>query len=267
MAVYARSSMTDLYWKDHGGSGPALLLVHGMLSSTAQWIYNVAPLKEVCRPITVDLLGHGQSPAPDNPACYQPEWYLDQFETIRKEIGAEQWFVCGQSFGATLTLRYALERPERVLGQIFTNSASALARADDAKMMIEGAAKQAKALALGKVKVEDMPIHPVHAKRLDPAARQKLIEEAALVNVASLALTFSETLAHGSQATRFHETTVPTLLVVGTRETRFDPHRRFAERALASLEVVDVDAGHAVNIDGADTFNVAVAAFIERHKL
>ncbi len=198
---------------------------------------------------------------------YQPEWYLDQFDAIRRELGAEKWFVCGQSFGATLTLRYALDLPERVLGQIFTNSASALARGDDAQKMIDGAAKQAKALALGKVKVEDMPIHPVHAKRLDPTARQKLIEEAALVNVASLAQTFSETLARGSQAGRFHETMVPTLLVVGTRETRFDPHRRFAEQALDRLEVVDVDAGHAVNIDGADTFNAAVAAFIERNKV
>ena len=109
-----------------------------------------------------------------------------------------------------------------------------------------------------------MPIHPVHAKRLDPTARQKLIEEAAVVSVESLASTFSETLRQGSQADRFHETTVPTLLVVGIREKRFDPHRRFAERALPALEVVEIDAGHAVNIDGADQFNEAVAAFIRR---
>ena len=258
--------MVSLHWEDHGGDGPALLLVHGMLSSAAQWIYNVEPLKKICRPLTVDLLGHGQSPAPDDAACYKPEWYLDQFEAIRQAVGVEKWFVCGQSFGATLTLRYALELPHRVQGQIFTNSASALVRGDDAHKMIDGAAKQARALALGKAKVEDVPIHPVHAKRLDPTARQRLIEEAALVNVDSLALTFSETLARGSQADRFHVTTVPTLLVVGTRETRFAPHRDFAAQALDSLEIVEVDAGHAVNIDGAERFNAAVANFIERYK-
>ena len=145
--------MTQLFWQDHGGSGPALLLVHGMLSSTAQWIYNIDPLKKVFRPVTVDLLGHGRSPAPANATCYQPDWYLDQFEAIRESVGVKDWFVCGQSFGATLTLRYALEMPHRVRGQIFTNSASALARGEDAQKMIEGAAKQAKALASGKVKV------------------------------------------------------------------------------------------------------------------
>ncbi len=254
-----------LHWEDHGGNGPPLLLVHGMLSSTAQWIYNVEPLKKVARPITVDLLGHGKSPAPMEPEAYAPGAYIAGFEAIREAIGADQWFICGQSFGATLTLRYALERPDRILGQVFTNSASALSRGDDAKRMVEGAAKQGKVLAAGKAKVEDMPIHPLHAKRLDPIAREKLIEEAALINVASLALTFEHTLAGGSQADRFADTKVPTLLVVGTRETRFDPHRRFAEQVLPSLEVVDIDAGHAVNIDGAEAFNAAVAAFIERH--
>ena len=38
--------------------------------------------------------------------------------------------VCGQSLGATLTLRYALDHPERVLAQVFTNSTSALADSD-----------------------------------------------------------------------------------------------------------------------------------------
>ncbi len=259
------TNLLDLHWEDHGGDGPPLLLVHGMLSSAAQWIYNVEPLKEVARPITVDLLGHGGSPAPTDPSAYDPQQYLAVFDAIREEIGADRWFICGQSFGATLTLRYALEQPDRLFGQIFTNSASALARGEDAAQMVAGAAKQARALASGKAKVTDMPIHPLHAKRLDPAAREKLIEEAALVDVASLALTFEHTLAQASQAESFHETKVPTLLVVGTREIRFEPHRRFAEDVLPSLEVVEVDAGHAVNIDGAAAFNSAVADFIRKN--
>ncbi len=253
-----------LRWQDHGGNGPPLLLVHGMLSSSAQWLYNIEPLKEVARPITLDLLGHGNSPAPTEAKPYMPSSYLAEFETIRSTIGAERWFVCGQSFGATLTIRYALERPRVITGQIFTNSASALARGEDAKRMVEGAIKQGRALMEGKTKVTDMPIHPLHAKRLDPSAREKLIEEAAKVNVEALGRTFEHTLATASQADRFHETSVPTLLVVGTKETRFDEHRRFAEEALPSLEVVEVDAGHAVNIDGAEPFNTAVAAFIRK---
>lgn len=256
--------MIDLHWEDHGGNGPPLLLVHGMLSSAAQWIYNVDPLKAFSRPITVELLGHGRSPAPENPSDYEPSAYLAMFETIRQEVGAETWFICGQSFGATLTLRYALEYPGHIAGQIFTNSASALSRGDAAAKMVEGAIKQGVALASGRAKVEDMPIHPLHAKRLDPKARDQLIADAALVDVKSLALTFEHTLAQGSQADRFHETKVPTLLVVGTRETRFEPHRRFAQETLPALEVVEIDAGHAVNIDGAAAFNAAVSDFISR---
>ena len=253
-----------LHWEDHGGDGPPLLLVHGMLSSSAQWLYNIEPLKEVARPITVDLLGHGNSPAPTESEPYLPASYLAEFERMRSVIGAQRWFVCGQSFGATLTIRYALEKPGVIMGQVFTNSASALARGEDAERMVTGAVKQGRALMEGKTKVADMPIHPLHAKRLDPTARDKLIKEAAKVNVEALGRTFEHTLATASQADRFHETSVPTLLVVGSRETRFEEHRRFAEEALPNLEVVEVDAGHAVNIDGAAAFNAAVAAFIRK---
>ena len=58
---------------------------------------------------------------------------------------------------------------------------------------------------------------------------------------------------------------MPTLLVCGTQEARFEPRRRFAEQTLPHLEVVEVAAGHAVNLEAADAFNQAAIAFFQRH--
>src|SRR5450759_2376488 len=109
-----------------GGRGPHLLLVHGFLSSRAQWRPNLAALKRHVRPVIVELWGHGRSPVPEDPAAYRVASYIDAFDAIRRELGVDRWLVCGQSFGAGLTIRYAHSHPAHVIAQIFTNSVSAL---------------------------------------------------------------------------------------------------------------------------------------------
>ena len=87
----------QLFYEEHGETGPHLLLVHGMLSSRSQWMLNLDSLREYCRPVVVELWGHGRSPSPDDPAYYQPTGYIRQFEDIREALGIDKWFVCGQS--------------------------------------------------------------------------------------------------------------------------------------------------------------------------
>ena len=118
-----------LHYDIREGAGEPLLLLHGFLSSRAQWLANLDGLKAFCTPVTVELWGHGRSPMPDDIALLHPLAYVEQFEKIRRDIGAERWYVVGQSFGAGLTLRYALEHPDVLYGQAFCNSNSALEKA------------------------------------------------------------------------------------------------------------------------------------------
>ena len=45
----------------HKGEGPPLLMLHGVLSSNAQWSPNIEALSRVSTPVTVELWGHGDS--------------------------------------------------------------------------------------------------------------------------------------------------------------------------------------------------------------
>ena len=86
------------YYEVHDeGNGPFLMLVHGFLSSRAQWRPNLAGLTRFCRPVLIELLGHGRSPAPADSQAYTVDSYLAAFEDIRRQVGAERWLVCGQS--------------------------------------------------------------------------------------------------------------------------------------------------------------------------
>jgi 2-succinyl-6-hydroxy-2,4-cyclohexadiene-1-carboxylate synthase len=246
------------YYEVHDGTGPYMLFVHGFLSSRGQWRPNVAELGKVVRPVLLELLGHGRSPAPDDPAAFRVETYLRTFEAIREKLGTERWFICGQSFGAGLTIRYALTYPERVIGQVFTNSNSALAEAD----LGEQEARAAAVEQGGRKALEAMRIHPVNARRLPAAVKQELVDDAALIQPRAIAQAIRTTRTKVSVLADLDKIRVPTLFVNGRHEKKFQPLRDRAVSLIPNCQVVDLDGGHPVNIDAATEFNHAVCAFV-----
>jgi pimeloyl-ACP methyl ester carboxylesterase len=255
-----------LHREVHGGDGPFLLLVHGILSGRSLWQPNLAALARVARPVVVELWGHGRSPSPEDSAPYHPDAYVRAFEELRAELGADRWLVCGQSFGAALTLRYALDHPESVIAQVFTNSASALGDAEWVARIRDAVPAIADEIERdGSAAIERLPIHPCHARRIPAEYREAVLADAALVAPRGLAQTFRHGVPGSSVSARLGENRVPTLLVCGERELGFRPHRELAEREMPQLEVVGVDAGHGVNLEAAEAFDRAVTSFVRRH--
>ena len=257
---------TQLHYEELDGNGPHIMMLHGMLSSKAQWDLNIEAIQKVARPVLVELLAHGRSPAPEGREAYDPENYVHMFEAIREELGLETWFLCGQSFGASLTLRYALRHPERIVAQIFTNSSSALAGEEYLKTYRSTAEQRAQLMEQGGMAgIRELPIFPGRARRLPIAARDALVRDAELLQPKGLAQTFRYSSPYLSVRDEVANTTVPTLLVCGAAEKRFRPNYDYAVANIPDLKVVEAEAGHAVNIEAADTFNDAVTAWIKEH--
>lgn len=254
------------YWEVCEGDGPYLLLIHGFLSSKAQWLLNLEALGRVCRPVLLELYGHGASPAPADAGCYETGSYVAAIEAIRKKLGADHWFVCGYSLGAAISIRYALTHPSRVHGHIFTNSASAFADAALADSWRANASTAAARIRNGgKAALERIAVHPKHARRLPPTVYNALVADAESISPSGIANAMERTMPTASVRADLQRNTRPALLIQGRFENRFAPHRAFAERTMPHLEVVAVDSGHAVNMQAADAFNAAVAAFIQAH--
>jgi pimeloyl-ACP methyl ester carboxylesterase len=250
----------------HEGNGPYLLLVHGILSSRAQYEPNLEALKEVCRPVTVELWGHGRSPVPEDPALYHPENYVRMFEQLREKLGVDTWMIAGQSLGGSLTIRYALDHPDRVSAQICTNSMAAFGDAEWVQNVRAGAAERARFIREGGHEaIDKMPFHPKNATRLSEEIRNALIDGAEMVDPLGVANAIEHTVANTSTRERLIENTVPMLLVCGTFEKRFKPLRDYVEEAMPKAEVVDLEAGHSVNLEARDGFDEAVVEFIRRH--
>ena len=260
--------MTDihLHYEELDGDGPHIMMLHGMLSSKAQWDLNIEAIQKVARPVLVELLAHGRSQAPEGKEAYDPEYYVRTFEAIRQKLGIERWFLCGQSFGAGLTLRYALRHPERIIAQIFTNSSSALAGEEYLKTYRSTAEQRAMLMEQGGMDgIKELPIYPGRARRLPIEARDALVRDAELLQPKGLAQTFRYSSPYLSVREEAANTSVPTLLVCGAAEKRFKSNYEFAVANIPNLKVVEAQAGHAVNIEAAEIFNEAVTAWIKEH--
>ena len=253
-----------LHWQVHPGTGPYLLLVHGFLMGPNQWHPNLAALGEVCQPVVVDLLGHGRSPAPEDAGSYQPGAYVEAFQAIRQDLRAERWFLCGYSLGAGLTLRYALSHPQRIIGHAFTNSTSALADAEQVALwQAEGEESAARIMAGGAKAIERIPVHPRFARRIDPASRTLLLADAARLKPLGVANAIRHTTPAASVRAELGDNVRHALLLNGAQERRFQPHRQYIEQHMQQARIVDLDAGHAVNLEAAAAFNRALAEFVE----
>lgn len=97
-----------------GGHGPAVLLIHGFTGRGADWGPFLPALRAAHTTIVVDLLGHGRSDAPTDPARHAVKRQASDLATILRRLDAAPAAVVGYSFGARIALRIAIDHPDVV---------------------------------------------------------------------------------------------------------------------------------------------------------
>lgn len=110
MSEYLELPSGPIHFRDYGGSGPTLLLVHGLGGSIPNWNSIGPRLTAHGRVVAIDLPGFGLSPP-------GPDWSLDTHtravvETIEL-VGAPATLV-GNSLGGLLSEMVAARRPDLV---------------------------------------------------------------------------------------------------------------------------------------------------------
>lgn len=94
-----------------GGSGPVVLLVHGMASSAMAWRHVFPLLAAHCTVVAPDLLGHGHTAKP------MGDYSLGAHATLLRDLlallGHDAATVVGHSFGGGVAMQFAYQFPER----------------------------------------------------------------------------------------------------------------------------------------------------------
>ncbi|HZJ06338.1 MAG TPA: alpha/beta fold hydrolase [Nocardioidaceae bacterium] len=93
------------------GSGPALLLLHGLGCDHTTWQPVIAALSRRYTVIAPDLLGHGLSDKPR--ADYSVGGYANGMRDLLTVLGIDKVTVVGHSFGGGVAMQFAYQFPER----------------------------------------------------------------------------------------------------------------------------------------------------------
>ncbi|UPW04427.1 alpha/beta hydrolase [Rhodococcus pyridinivorans] len=94
------------------GSGPALLLVHGIGDDSSTWQDVIPHLAEKYTVIAPDLLGHGRSDKPR--ADYSVAAYANGMRDLLSVLGIESVTVIGHSLGGGVAMQFAYQFPHMV---------------------------------------------------------------------------------------------------------------------------------------------------------
>src|SRR3954452_25083911 len=93
------------------GSGPALLLLHGLGCDHTTWLPVVQALARRYTVVAPDLLGHGLSAKPR--ADYSLGGYANGMRDLLTVLGVDKVTVVGHSFGGGVAMQFAYQFPER----------------------------------------------------------------------------------------------------------------------------------------------------------
>ena len=93
------------------GSGPVLLLLHGLGCDHTTWDPVIDTLARRYTVIAPDLLGHGQSDKPR--ADYSVGGYANGMRDLLTVLGIDKVTVVGHSFGGGIAMQFAYQFPER----------------------------------------------------------------------------------------------------------------------------------------------------------
>lgn len=118
-----RNKTGALSWRE-AGTGPPVLLIHGVGLNADAWEPQIVGLSGRRRVIAADLPGHGQSdllPA-DIPGGAQLADYVAAMAELIDALGISPLPVVGHSMGAMIALGLALDYPQKITALVTLNA-------------------------------------------------------------------------------------------------------------------------------------------------
>ena len=113
---------TALAW-DAAGSGPLVLLLHGIGSSRRRWEPQMEALAVAgYRAVRLDLRGFGDSSGGEQK--FGMTRFVADLESFADSLGSERFHLVGHSLGGMLAQRYAVENEARILSLVLASTTS-----------------------------------------------------------------------------------------------------------------------------------------------
>jgi len=254
--------------------GPPLVVLHGF-TGCAETMGGVSEaLAGGWWVHAFDLVGHGESDAPESGEWYSMERCVAQVLSAMDSLGLGRAHFLGYSMGARVALSLALAAPRRVSSLVLVGVSPGLEDATArAERVAADEALAARILDQGIEAFVDawmaLPLFASQARlgaeALEAARKQRLTcRPLGLAN----SLRGMGSGAMPPLSSRLGDLQAPALLVVGSEDAKFAALARAMVREIPGAEILEVaDAGHAAHLEQPAAFGAGCRRFLEANRL
>ncbi|MGI9253243.1 MAG: 2-succinyl-6-hydroxy-2,4-cyclohexadiene-1-carboxylate synthase, partial [Thermomicrobiales bacterium] len=235
--------------------------------SWAPWMEELGASFPVVAP---DLLGHGESDAPLDPARYEAAAQVDDLAALLDALGIERAAVLGYSMGARLALAFAAACPERVTWLALESGGPGIAVEQDraARRASDGALAariEREGVRAFVDEWERLPIFATQA-RLPVDARERLRRQRLRNRPEGLAGSLRG-FGQGMQPdlhTALPGLAMPVLLLAGSVDGKYAALAREMAGGIPGAQAVIIDeAGHTPHLEQPERFRLEMRPFLD----
>ena len=245
------------------GSGPPLILIHGIGASRHSWDGLIAHLKDGFRCVSYDLRGHGRSPLPKPP--YSLDDLVDDLEALRRELHIEKAHIAGHSLGGMIGPAYARRYPERVLSLGLYSTAAFRSEDDAAKVRGVVAAMRAKGIPPVLATLKDRWFTPEFAARCPQVIERRM--QQVIDTDKEVFLSVFDIYAETEMSPWIGEIRHPSLVLTGENDGGCNPrlNAQIADSMPHAELVILPSLRHAILLEAPHIVAPPVLDFLHRH--
>lgn len=259
-----RVNGVELYFELSGPEdAPVLVLSNGIMMSTASWGFQKAALSPHLRVLLYDCRGMWQSEHPEGP--YSMAQHADDLAGLLDGLGIEKAHIGGISYGAEISMTFALRYPEKTQSLIVIDGVSEIhpllrgqtmpwlmaAERDDPELLLKTSYHMNFAEDWIRANQAFIDASVERYAELDMAALVRLMEAFYEVNFTA----------------ELPRIEAPTLVIAG--EEDLIKGRDYAEIIAAQIpgseSVLVPGSGHALCLEKPDVLNTLLLGFVTKH--
>lgn len=256
------------YHVETWGQGTPLLMLHGFTGRGRNW-QSIAKRLTGFQVIGPDLIGHGDTDAPADPARYSIERAAADLNALCDALQLDSVHLCGYSMGGRLALYTALTYPQRFTSLTLESASPGLA--DDTE---RAARREADGQLAARIERDGMMAFVDYWQSIPLFESQRRLPDEVRARVRSQRLENNPLgLANGLRGMgtgvqpslweRLPELTLPTLLIVGELDGKFSAIGRQMLVKLPDAQIIIInDAGHTPHLEQPGTFATVLESFL-----
>lgn len=233
---------------------PYLLMLHGFMSDQRVFSHLVDDLSHFCNPITVDLLGFGQTAKPDSPQRYQEKHQVADLYSLIQQLKPKPLFLYGYSMGGRLTLQMVSKHAELFKGLILESTNCGISDPEQRKARQQIDAERAQTITsnfekfLAEWKNLDLFRSPLPRNEQLCSNYLKIQSEQSPPALAASLMGFG-TGSMSPVCDKLKTITLPTLLIAGSADEKYQHINQHLSEQLPNATFSSIEAGHRIHLD------------------